>query len=168
MIARWNCLPLFRECHHSSSIENPESKQVIEFKTDAIHRPMKSIFSIVQRISFRCENRQVLNVTPWKNWAVTVINLITRESSKLSLTYFASNASANTPAASGAAAEVPECVVVHLPYRSVVAYMSEMNINEAFYLWYVGNDKLNYSNNSIFIAHDWYVPPQCLDLLRHY
>lgn len=33
----------------------------------------------------------------------------------------ASRARANTPAASGAAALVPECVVVHLPYRSVVA-----------------------------------------------
>lgn len=30
-------------------------------------------------------------------------------------TYLASRASANTPAASGAAAEVPLCVVVHLP-----------------------------------------------------
>ena len=36
-------------------------------------------------------------------------------------TYFASSARANTPAASGAAALVPECVVVHFPYRSVVA-----------------------------------------------
>ena len=36
-------------------------------------------------------------------------------------TYFASSANANTPAASGAAAEVPECVLVHLPYKSVVA-----------------------------------------------
>ena len=35
--------------------------------------------------------------------------------------YFASRARANTPAASGAAAEVPECVFVHLPYKSVVA-----------------------------------------------
>ena len=30
-------------------------------------------------------------------------------------------ARAKTPAASGAAADVPECVLVHLPYRSVVA-----------------------------------------------
>lgn len=37
------------------------------------------------------------------------------------LTYLASNAKANTPAASGAAALVPEWVVVHLPYKSVVA-----------------------------------------------
>jgi hypothetical protein len=37
------------------------------------------------------------------------------------VTYFASRASANTPAASGAAALVPEWVVVHFPYRSVVA-----------------------------------------------
>lgn len=36
-------------------------------------------------------------------------------------TYFASKAKANTPAASGAAALVPECVVVHFPYKSVVA-----------------------------------------------
>lgn len=36
-------------------------------------------------------------------------------------THLASRARANTPAASGAAADVPECVVVHLPYRSVVA-----------------------------------------------
>lgn len=34
----------------------------------------------------------------------------------------ASNANAKTPAASGAAADVPECVFVHLPYKSVVAY----------------------------------------------
>lgn len=37
------------------------------------------------------------------------------------LTYFASSAKAKTPAASGAAADVPECVVVHFPYKSVVA-----------------------------------------------
>ena len=36
-------------------------------------------------------------------------------------TYLASRASANTPAASGAAADVPECVRVHFPYKSVVA-----------------------------------------------
>ena len=36
-------------------------------------------------------------------------------------TYLASRASANIPAASGAAAEVPECVVVQLLYKSVVA-----------------------------------------------
>lgn len=36
-------------------------------------------------------------------------------------TYIASKANANTPAASGAAALVPECVVVHFPYKSVVA-----------------------------------------------
>lgn len=35
--------------------------------------------------------------------------------------HFASKASAKTPAASGAAALVPECVVVHFPYKSVVA-----------------------------------------------
>lgn len=35
--------------------------------------------------------------------------------------YLASNANANTPAASGAAADVPLWVVVHFPYRSVVA-----------------------------------------------
>ena len=33
----------------------------------------------------------------------------------------ASNANAKTPAASGAAADVPECLNVHLPYKSVVA-----------------------------------------------
>lgn len=37
------------------------------------------------------------------------------------LTYFASRAKANTPAASGAAADVPLCDFVHLPYKSVVA-----------------------------------------------
>jgi hypothetical protein len=36
-------------------------------------------------------------------------------------THLASSAKAKTPAASGAAADVPECVVVHLPYKSVVA-----------------------------------------------
>lgn len=40
---------------------------------------------------------------------------------KIILTYFASKAKANTPAASGAAAEVPLCDLVHLPYKSVVA-----------------------------------------------
>jgi hypothetical protein len=35
--------------------------------------------------------------------------------------YLASKASAKTPAASGAAADVPECVLVHFPYKSVVA-----------------------------------------------
>ena len=37
------------------------------------------------------------------------------------ITHFASMARANTPAASGAAAEVPEWVRVHWLYRSVVA-----------------------------------------------
>ena len=36
-------------------------------------------------------------------------------------TYLASKASANTPAASGAAADVPECLRVQLPYKSGVA-----------------------------------------------
>ena len=36
-------------------------------------------------------------------------------------TYLASKARANTPAASGAAADVPECLRVQLPYKSVVA-----------------------------------------------
>lgn len=35
--------------------------------------------------------------------------------------YFASRARAKTPAASGAAADVPECFSVHCPYKSVVA-----------------------------------------------
>ena len=35
----------------------------------------------------------------------------------------ASNARAKTPAASGAAADVPEWVFVHFPYKSVVAYV---------------------------------------------
>lgn len=37
-------------------------------------------------------------------------------------TYLASKASVNTPAASGAAADVPECLRVQLPYKSVVAW----------------------------------------------
>ena len=37
------------------------------------------------------------------------------------VTYLASKANAKTPAASGAAAEVPEWVLVHFPYKSVVA-----------------------------------------------
>jgi hypothetical protein len=35
--------------------------------------------------------------------------------------YLASSVKAKTPAASGAAAEVPECLSVHFPYKSVVA-----------------------------------------------
>ena len=40
-------------------------------------------------------------------------------------TYLASRARANTPAASGAAAEVPEWVRVHFPYKSVVALLQK-------------------------------------------
>lgn len=40
---------------------------------------------------------------------------------KIEYTHLASRASANTPAASGAAADVPLWVVVHFPYKSVVA-----------------------------------------------
>lgn len=50
-------------------------------------------------------------------------------SMKIGKTYFASRARAKTPAASGAAAEVPEWVRVHLPYRSVVAW-SEKSTNK--------------------------------------
>jgi hypothetical protein len=50
----------------------------------------------------------------------TVRNL--RVEGKILSAYFASRARAKTPAASGAAAEVPEWVVVHFPYRSVVAW----------------------------------------------
>ena len=45
----------------------------------------------------------------------------------------ASRARAKTPAASGAAAEVPECLVVHLPYKSVVAYGRSKSLNYPFY-----------------------------------
>ena len=41
--------------------------------------------------------------------------------------YFASRTNANTPAASGAAADVPECFRVHCPYKSVVATPSKKN-----------------------------------------
>lgn len=41
-------------------------------------------------------------------------------------TYLASSAKAKTPAASGAAAEVPEWRSVQFPYRSVVAWRKEM------------------------------------------
>lgn len=53
--------------------------------------------------------------------------------------YLASRASANTPAASGAAAEVPECVFVHLPYKSVVAYFCQVEtfLETAFFFHYV-------------------------------
>ena len=52
-------------------------------------------------------------------------------------TYFASRASANTPAASGAAALVPEWVVVHFPYRSVVACQTQFcsMTNVTFYIF---------------------------------
>lgn len=42
--------------------------------------------------------------------------------------YLASRARANTPAASGAAADVPEWVVVHFPYKSVVALNNNKNV----------------------------------------
>ena len=40
---------------------------------------------------------------------------------RIATTHFASKANAKTPAASGAAAEVPEWLLVHFPYKSVVA-----------------------------------------------
>lgn len=44
--------------------------------------------------------------------------------------YFASRARAKTPAASGAAALVPECVVVHFPYKSVVALNARKKVSQ--------------------------------------
>lgn len=52
----------------------------------------------------------------------------------LNISYFASSANANTPAASGAAADVPECVVVHFPYKSVVACNYETSSVENYTL----------------------------------
>lgn len=47
-------------------------------------------------------------------------------------TYLASRAKAKTPAASGAAAEVPEWRSVQFPYRSVVAWSNTENKNAFF------------------------------------
>lgn len=60
----------------------------------------------------------------------------------------ASNANANTPAASGAAADVPECVFVHLPYKSVVAYKTILKINKTHY-------KKNQDCMILFLVHQW-------------
>lgn len=57
-------------------------------------------------------------------------------------TYLASRARAKTPAASGAAAEVPECRSVQFPYRSVVAlnnperenFLSDCGANSRFFI----------------------------------
>ena len=59
------------------------------------------------------------------------------------VTYLASRASANTPAASGAAAEVPEWVRVHFPYKSVVACehnkycVSPLKTSEYYVIWII-------------------------------
>ena len=59
------------------------------------------------------------------------------------VTYLASRASANTPAASGAAAEVPEWVRVHFPYKSVVACehnkycVSPLKTSEYYAIWII-------------------------------
>lgn len=48
----------------------------------------------------------------------------------------ASRARAKTPAASGAAADVPECVLVHLPYKSVVACLIKLiRFDGAFFFY---------------------------------
>ena len=114
---------------------------MIEFKTDSIHGPMKSSFGVKQGVPFRGQDGEMLHVSPSQLSAEIEILLVylyhffifftsmaimnstcTKAASQgCSNTYFASSASANTPAASGAAAEVPECVLVHLPYKSVVA-----------------------------------------------
>jgi hypothetical protein len=58
---------------------------------------------------------------------IKIVSEIVSKKNYLQLTYFASSAKAKTPAASGAAADVPECVVVHFPYKSVVAYESNLS-----------------------------------------
>ena len=64
-----------------------------------------------------CMSRQVSLLLEWRNAFISSSLRLTRNK----VAYLASKARANTPAASGAAADVPECVLVHLPYKSVVA-----------------------------------------------
>ena len=64
MVSGRNGLPLFGQCHNGASIKHTETKQMIEFQPNAIHRPMETIFRIEKRVSFRCEHRQMLNITP--------------------------------------------------------------------------------------------------------
>ena len=51
----------------------------------------------------------------YKRVGLTSVDLWTSRASERNSTYLASKARANTPAASGAAADVPECVLVHFP-----------------------------------------------------
>lgn len=59
--------------------------------------------------------------TPGSGWRDMLVHPSELALHLLLETYLASKASANTPAASGAAADVPECLRVQLPYKSVVA-----------------------------------------------
>lgn len=129
MVSGRDALPLFSQGHHGSGIKDAESKQMVELKANPIHGPVEATFSIKEWVSLWCENGQMLHISPGQLRAVgrnkqTKRNIMVNELGnwgKSFMVYFASRARAKTPAASGAAAEVPEWVLVHLPYKSVVA-----------------------------------------------
>ena len=69
-----------------------------------------------------CESRlRSVSENAWNSW-----ESLSEIHDSCNVTYLASRASANTPAASGAAAEVPEWVRVHFPYKSVVAWTKQI------------------------------------------
>ena len=64
MVPGRHSLPLLGKCHHRTSVQHSEPEEVIELQTDAIHRPMETTFRVEQRVAFRCEDCQVLDVPP--------------------------------------------------------------------------------------------------------
>ena len=122
--------PCFGHGDHWTSIQDAETEEMIEFQTHAVHCPLEPAFGIKQGIAFWRQYGQVLDVPPRQSWTRIVMELFFFLNSydvkgkflfHFYYIYLASKARANTPAASGAAAEVPECVLVHFPYKSVVA-----------------------------------------------
>lgn len=64
MISRGNRLPLFGERHHATSIKHTEAEQMIKLESNSVHCPMKSVFSIVKRVTLRRKYGQMLDITP--------------------------------------------------------------------------------------------------------
>lgn len=118
-----NGSPGLGQSDHGAGIKHTEAEKVVELEADPIHCPLESAFSIKERVTFGRQYCQMLDVPPCQQRAVFFFCHAHKVKGKfihLDLTYtgtayLASRASAKTPAASGAAAEVPEWVLVHLP-----------------------------------------------------
>lgn len=64
MVSRRYGLPLLRQRHHSSSIQNPKPEEMVELQANTVHRPMEATLSVEQRVAFRSQHCQVLYVPP--------------------------------------------------------------------------------------------------------